>query len=710
MRYPELMQRKPLALATATMLALCATFLTAPQTASASMLKPANVSAKNAVGLILKFSRGIHAKAPDGNVTGQNSAGVRLTKLHGLGHGLYATAFANKLNESQALFALQNIQTDPRVQSAEFDYRVPYQAQSLSKTKAPAKVTAKTVVIKPATLVQSLTITNSWNASTPLVPKITLSWKAPKTLNGAKLVGYRIDNSTNGTTFTVWNANTKSTARSLLVTSGIYAGMQQYWRVRAITKVGTKLLTGAASKTVAFTPSTAPEAPKFYAKNVVFSGESVQWIAQTAAQRGGLPVTYNVTAVDHSGNAVSCTTISNSCSPSGMSSGVAYTASVEVKNSLGTATSLQVADPMYGSQWYLYSTFGIQADRAWEITQGAATIVVAVIDTGLTVHPDLAGQTVPGYDFIYSDQSSQDNQSDGLNGSWDSDPSDPGDYTQDYTSSWHGTHVAGIIAAAKNSIGVVGVAPNVKIEPIRVLGSGANESAYQQTSDLIAAINWATGVKVPGVPLNANPARVMNLSLGTSNPSGCDTETQGAFRTAWDKGVVAVTAAGNMQMEAAYSYPGNCFPTINVGATSVSGNQSYYSNYGPGVDFSAPGGDDSDATGPATESQGMMLSTWNLGQTSPGAADYGLEEGTSMAAPVVAGVVALIFSLRPELTSDDVYNVIKKTVRPFASGTTCAQTASQYGTQNGNSQCGAGIVDAAAAVKLALTFKTGTKY
>lgn len=100
-----------------------------------------------------------------------------------------------------------------------------------------------------------------------------------------------------------------------------------------------------------------------------------------------------------------------------------------------------------------------------------------------------------------------------------------------------------------------------------------------------------------------------------------------------------------------------------------------------------------------------MLSTWNLGTTTVGAADYSIEEGTSMASPVVAAVVGLIYSVNPAFTSEDAYEIMKATVRSFKAGTQCANTASQYGVENGYSYCGAGIVDAGAAVKLAQTRK-----
>ncbi len=185
--------------------------------------------------------------------------------------------------------------------------------------------------------------------------------------------------------------------------------------------------------------------------------------------------------------------------------------------------TLEPNDPLYSNQWhYLAPTagnYGINAPAAWDITTGSAGIVVAVIDTGITNHIEFVGRTVPGYDFISDVQTANDG-----NGR-DSDPSDPGDWITAgenasgsfagcaiRNSSWHGTHTAGTIGAASNNgTGVAGINWNSKILPVRVLGKCGG-----YTSDIIDAMNWAAGLDVPGVPANANPAKVENLSLGGS--------------------------------------------------------------------------------------------------------------------------------------------------------------------------------------------------
>jgi len=670
--------------------------------ASASMQAVAVKAAQGAVGFIVTYQDGVAPIAANGQPSGENFAQVDLTASHDIGLNMTAVRFAKGLTPADAADALERIKRDPRVKAVQFDHQLSFGAQSLSKS--PAAPQATSLMTKSATAVLNVKAINAWSASQPLAPRLRVSWSAPKSLNGGKLTGYKVEKSWNNKTWSTAVAST--TARSITVTTGLTIGIKVYFRVRALTTVGKLVATGAPSVAAGAAPSTAPFSPKFVSSNVIFSGQPATWSPQSLSERGGIPVTYQVTATSETGDSQTCQTISNSCIPPSMADGVPYTFVVRATNALSTSSSLEITDPLYGVQWNLYSKFSLHAPKAWEITRGKPSVVVAILDSGMTDHPDLRGQTVAGYDFISSASSARDGEASGAYLDWDSNPADTGDYTNGQDSSWHGTHVAGIIAATQNTLGVSGIAPNVKIEPIRVLG--ANGGA---TSDLIAAINWASGLHVNGVPNNSNPAKVLNLSIGTSSTSACDVGTQSAFRSAWDRGVTAVTAAGNSNWEATNSYPGNCVPTINVGSTGFSGDASYFSDYGPGVDVSAPGGDDRDAANAPAGSDGMILSTLNDGITGPVApasdsqASYSLEEGTSMASPLVAGVVALIYSVRPDLKSDDVYQVIIKSVGSFKAATDCADTADQYGVQGGYSMCGAGIVDAGAAVKLALSYK-----
>jgi serine protease len=322
-------------------------------------------------------------------------------------------------------------------------------------------------------------------------------------------------------------------------------------------------------------------------------------------------------------------------------------------------------------QWDMYKTWGIRADHAWDATQGAG-VVVAVIDTGITNHSDLNANILPGYDFI--GDAAVANDGDGR----DSDASDPGDWVAAnqcggshpaQNSSWHGTHVAGtVVAVANNAQGVAGVAHAAKVVPLRALGTCGGYD-----SDIADAITWAAGGSVPGVPANPNPAEVINLSLG--GQGACSTTTQSAINGAVGLGATLVIAAGNSNANTAGFSPANCNQVIAVGATTNTGTRSGFSNYGSVVDLAAPGS--------------SIFSTNNSGTTVPVSESYANKSGTSMSAPHVAGVVALVQSVSPlPRTPAQVEALVKGTATPFPS------TPSQ--------PIGTGIVNAQNAVNVAL--------
>ncbi|GAA1131084.1 S8 family peptidase [Arthrobacter flavus] len=331
-------------------------------------------------------------------------------------------------------------------------------------------------------------------------------------------------------------------------------------------------------------------------------------------------------------------------------------------------TAIAPDDTLYDSQWNLFEAqAGMRVESAWERSTGVG-VTVAVIDSGITEHSDLAGNILPGYDFITSPQIAGDN--DGR----DSDPTDEGDRCNSDPSSWHGTHVAGTIGAvANNSKGIAGVAHGSTIQPIRALGACGG-----YTSDVAAATLWAAGGSVPGVPLNPTPAQVINLSLGGAGT--CGTTFQAAINYANSRNAVVIAAAGNENTFVKYTSPANCNNVIVVGATGREGNKANYSNHGPEVDVSAPGGDAS------TGRSSAILSTLNSGAAGPETESYGYLEGTSMATPHVAGVAALMLSVDSSLTPAEVESQLKATTRPFPG--VCYTGG-----------CGTGLVDAAAAVK-----------
>ena len=326
-------------------------------------------------------------------------------------------------------------------------------------------------------------------------------------------------------------------------------------------------------------------------------------------------------------------------------------------------------DTSYAQQWhYFEAAGGINLPAAWDRTVGSVDVTVAVLDTGLAAHPDFAGRTVAGYDFISNTTTAQDGDS------RDADASDPGDYgCNGSSSSWHGTHVAGTIGAASNNgSGVAGVNWTSRIQPVRVLGRCGG-----YTSDIADAMRWSAGIAVAAVPTNATPARVLNLSLGGSG--SCSATFQNAINDVVARGTVVVVAAGNSNVDAANSSPASCNGVIAVGATTRSGARASFSNYGAKVAISAPGA--------------SILSTLNTGTSVPASPSYAWYSGTSMAAPHIAGVVSLMLSLNATLTPAQVLTMLKSSARGFPTGT---------GADCTSALCGAGIVDAAAAVDAAL--------
>ncbi|WP_415951598.1 S8 family peptidase [Streptomyces sp. KLOTTS4A1] len=358
-------------------------------------------------------------------------------------------------------------------------------------------------------------------------------------------------------------------------------------------------------------------------------------------------------------------------------------------------TAVTPNDTDYAKQWDLFEpTGGMNVPGAWDTTTGSG-VTVAVIDTGYAAHSDLSANIVSGYDFISDSADARDG-----NGR-DGDPSDEGDWnatdnecysgSRASDSSWHGTHVAGTIAAtANNAKGVAGVAHGAKVQHVRVLGKCGGSSA-----DIADAITWASGGSVPGVPANPNPSQVINLSLGGAS-STCPTVYRNAINGAVSRGTTVVVAAGNSNADVSGFTPANCAGVINVAATSREGNRAFYSNYGSAIDISAPGGETrrgTDTPGTVTTPENGILSTLNSGATTQSAENYEPYQGTSMAAPHIAGLAALLKSADSSLTPAAIETAIKANARPVP------------GTCSGG--CGAGIADAAKTVAAVTGGETG---
>lgn len=350
------------------------------------------------------------------------------------------------------------------------------------------------------------------------------------------------------------------------------------------------------------------------------------------------------------------------------------------------------SDPGFNQQWNLQgistSLGGINLLNAWDITSGLSSVVIAVIDNGILHHTDLSGRLLAGYDFI-SDIATA-NDGDGRDG----DPTDPGDWvsTEESTttfpgctvanSSWHGTHVAGIIGAvSNNATGIAGINWGSWILPVRAIGKCGG-----YLSDIADGMRWAVGLPVAGAPVNPNPARVVNLSLGGEGP--CSITEQYAINDAVLAGAVVVAAAGNAAQSVTNISPANCNNVVAVAATDSLGARASYTNFGSLVDISAPGGD-------AAYGGGSILSTGDSGTTTARLDNtYVLKQGTSMAAPHVSGVASLMLSVNPLLTPASIENILKSTARAFPIGTALDCTTLD---------CGAGIVDASAALNASIS-------
>jgi serine protease len=295
-------------------------------------------------------------------------------------------------------------------------------------------------------------------------------------------------------------------------------------------------------------------------------------------------------------------------------------------------------DEHYERQWH-YPLINLPA--AWDLTLGVASVTVAVIDTGVLLsHPDLQGRLTAGYDFISSTSIS--NDGDGI----DPDPDDPGDGCGSGASSFHGTHVAGTVGAATNNVsGVAGVAGGVTIMPLRALGCGGGF-----TYDIAQAVLFAAGLINDSGTVPDTPADVINLSLGGPSFSQFAQDTFNAARNA---GLMVVASAGNSATSQP-SYPAAYDGVISVSAVGADGTRAVYSNFGDTVDVAAPGG----APTADSNNDGFPDSVYSTDgeETAEGPIEfvYEYKMGTSMAAPHVAGVLALMRSVNGDLTPDDI--------------------------------------------------------
>lgn len=399
-------------------------------------------------------------------------------------------------------------------------------------------------------------------------------------------------------------------------------------------------------------------------------------------------------------------------------------------------------------QWWLYRVSGSSSnalvdrlrgvpgfEAAWDLETGATSVApVAVLDTGITSHPDLAGVTVlPGHDFISHPVIANDGD-----GGRDTNPRDPGDWVSQEDkdlypsllsgcliedSSWHGTNTAGLIAATtSNGIGNASINWNARIVPVRVAGKcGA------ALSDVLDAMKWSAGIDVclstdtagncTAMGSNPNPVKVINFSFGGA---GNDRLNCVPYQPVIDelalRNVVIVAPAGNEQMDV--PRPARCPGVIGVGAVNRDGFKTNYSNFGAELTVSTVGGDpkyaDSQQTACAGNwgcllGDGGLLSLDNRGATNPGTPWYAYVSGTSFSAPIVAGTISLMLSANPALTHSQIVDGLKRSARPHVrSDRVGICSATNFGRCICTEvTCGKGLLDAAEAVRYAQTLFGG---
>ncbi len=368
-----------------------------------------------------------------------------------------------------------------------------------------------------------------------------------------------------------------------------------------------------------------------------------------------------------------------------------FSAAIAAVKELRRRTDVDVAEPnyirhtmavpndtYYNLQWHYPQ---ISLPQAWDITTGDPSVIVAVIDTGVVLaHPDMQGQLVPGYDMISDPAISRDG--DGI----DADPDDPGDLAiQGTSSTFHGTHVAGTVAArTNNNSGVAGVAWDVKIMPIRVLGQGGGTDY-----DIVQGIRFAAGLSNDSGTVPAQRADIINMSLGGQGLSAAEQNAIDAARAA---GVIVIAAAGNESSNADFSSPAGLDGVVTVSAVGFTRDAAPYSNFGSSVEVAAPGGDTSaDANGDSYP-DGVLSSIGN----DNGTFEYDFFQGTSMACPHIAGVAALMKSVNANLTPDDFDQLLAGT----HAGTNISIT-DDLGQPGKDTTFGYGLINALNAVRAA---------
>ena len=321
------------------------------------------------------------------------------------------------------------------------------------------------------------------------------------------------------------------------------------------------------------------------------------------------------------------------------------------------------------------------------------TIVVAILDTGITQEKDIAAHLLPGYDFISEAWRARDG--DGR----DADPTDAGDYEvgecdgHHRAASWHGTAATATLLSAANDAASGRKSPAIKVLPVRVLGLCGGLA-----SDVADAILWSAGLPVEGVPRNQHPARVIAMSLASAS-AGCSGAVGDAVRRAVAAGVAVVVSAGSSAHN--LGDPASCPGAFVVGAVDAGGHRLATSGYGPGVDLSASGvgGVSGERVGRAPAAPAAPAAAAAADSAAASVAEPLAPDASSAATHLVAGTLAAMLGVAPGVKVEEAQGCLRGTAHPFPAGGEGLCTTGD---------CGAGIVDVEGGMVCAMTMLAGS--
>jgi hypothetical protein len=426
-------------------------------------------------GVIVQYSKGVDPIAQNGEPTGANLL-RDVISTEDLGGGLFALKFENPVAKNKVRSWVDRMVLDKRIDWAELNLKVQQSSVSAKSFSVPVISKAR-AASGPRSLVARSAITSSARDKA----RVRLTWRAPANRYGAKIVGYRILYSSNdGRSYSTLIGNTGSSQTRAFVSDGIRAGVSYRFRVRAITNDGSGTNTiGAISNTVSALVRTSPKPVYITSGNRVGPG-NVTYFEQSLSDRGGFAKTqlrYRAVATATDIESVESSLCNATrCRFPNLIPDVSYTVEVFATNPLGVSSSNDAEtmnDFYFPLQWYLNGQHGISMPTAWKYSKGDGDKVVAVIDTGIKAHQQVDKSltrnpdgSIYGYDFVSDINSAADGDGE------DSNPNDEGGDAAG-GNSYHGTFVAGIIGAEHDFLGTAGIAPNVKVLPIRALDAMA---------------------------------------------------------------------------------------------------------------------------------------------------------------------------------------------------------------------------------------------